>query len=110
MGFNPYILSSSPQSSSNHTAQRRTFAQAVNNSFDISIFQLHRPCVKGEAMSIKISEEEYRKGLDGYKMNLHGRLILSKEDKPIKFNDLKEKLAKLWKSVGQWKIIPLGIG
>lgn len=85
-------------------------AQALRNSFDISVSQLPRPCLKDYAIKIKISEEECKKGLESYNKNLHGRLILAKGDKPIKSKDLQSKLAKLWKPIGQWKMNPLEKG
>lgn len=90
--------------------QGRTFAQALSNSFNIPLSQLPHPCVKGDSISIKISKDEYKKGLECCKNNLHGRLILSKGDKPIEIQDLREKLCKLWKPLGIWRMIPLGKG
>lgn len=66
--------------------------------------------MKGEEISIKIPKEEYRAGLEGCKNHLHGRLVLSKGDAPIKANDLRLKLSSLWKPLGQWNLIPLGKG
>lgn len=98
----PTLSSSSPQ--------RRTFAQALRNSLDVSFSQLPLPCIKGDAASIKISGEEYLKGLQGCKMNLHGHLLLSKGDKPMKFHELRDKLSALWKPIGQWRMTSLGKG
>lgn len=41
-------------------------------------------------------------------MNFHGRLIPSKGEKPIKFDDLPKKLGKLMKPIGQWRMTSLG--
>lgn len=51
-------------------------------------------------MAIKIPEEEYKASLEGCKNNLHGHLILSKGDTPIKVVALKTKSATLWKPLG----------
>lgn len=61
-------------------------------------------------MAVQIPEDEYLKGLEGCKNNLHGRLLLSKGDTPIKFEDLRSKLDKLWKPIGNWKAVPIGKG
>ncbi|KAG4944010.1 hypothetical protein JHK85_048656 [Glycine max] len=56
---------------------------------------LPKPCVKVDAISIQITEDEYQQGLLSCKNNLHDRLILPKGPAPVKVNDLKEKLSKL---------------
>lgn len=38
--------------------------------------------IKGDSLSIKISLEEYEKGVDDCKRLLHGRMVMSKGDKP----------------------------
>lgn len=88
--------------------QRKSFAQALNNSCDVPYSQLPRPCLKGEELAIKIPEDEYRAGLEGCKNHLHGRIILSKGDLPLKLIDFRAKLASLWKHLGHWSVIPLG--
>ncbi|KAF1867150.1 hypothetical protein Lal_00049579 [Lupinus albus] len=61
-------------------------------------------------VDIKILHEEYQVGLLRCKSHLHGRLILSKGDTPLKFNELKEKLTSLWSMIGKWNMISLGRG
>lgn len=91
--------------------QKKSFAQALQNLCDVPYSQLPRPCIKGDALSIKILEEEYKAGLEECKMHLHGRLIMSKGDNPIKNQDLHSKLSSLWKPIGQWGMIwPLEFG
>lgn len=90
--------------------QQKSFVQALKNSCDVPQSQLPKPCIKGDAVSIKISEDEYKKGLEECRMNLHGRLILSKGEKPIKFDNLRVMLGKLWKPIGQWRMTSLGKG
>ncbi|KAG5038181.1 hypothetical protein JHK86_019021 [Glycine max] len=72
--------------------------------------QLPKPCIKGCAVSIRISDDEYQKGLLSCQNNLHGRLILPKGTTPAKVTEVRDKLFKLWSPIGQWKIIPLGRG
>ncbi|KAK2362745.1 hypothetical protein QL285_087780 [Trifolium repens] len=88
----------------------RSFAQALLNKVDFSLTQLPKPCMKGNSLSIKITEEVYQSGLANCNNYLHGRLVLSKGDKPLSSKDLREKLLQLWKHIDQWKMIPLGQG
>lgn len=90
--------------------QRKSFVQALNGSVDIKLSQLPHPCVKGDALTIKISKDEYQLGLQSCRNNIHGRLFLSKGDAPIKAVELRAKLSNLWKPIGNWKMIPLGRG
>lgn len=61
-------------------------------------------------MAIKIPEEEYKAGLEGCKNNLHGHLFFPKGNASIKFDELKMKLAALWKPLGPWRMVSLGKG
>jgi hypothetical protein len=90
--------------------QRKSFAQALTNVCDVPISKLPKPCLKGEKISIKIPEEAYQAGLDRCKNNLHGRLMMSKGDKPLRVTELREKLVKAWAPVERWQITPLGKG
>lgn len=65
--------SSHPSPPPSLSPQRKTFTQALNNSCNIPLSQLPRPCVKGDAIAIKIPEEEYKVGLERCK-------IISMED------------------------------
>lgn len=103
-------LSSSSSPALAPAVQHRSFAQALKNSFDIPLSLLPRPCIVGDSISIKISEDEYRQGLESYKNNLHGRLLLSKGNVPIKINELRENLMMLWQPIGPWRMVPLGRG
>ncbi|OIW07807.1 hypothetical protein TanjilG_31999 [Lupinus angustifolius] len=89
---------------------KKSFAQALKATCDISISQLPQPCIKGDAIAIKIPEEEYQAGLQRCKTHLYGRLILSKGDTPIKFNELRAKLQGLWTMIGTWSMISLSHG
>lgn len=44
--------------------------------------------MKGESMSIEIFEDEYLKGINVSKNNLHGHIILAKYDKPLKHDSI----------------------
>lgn len=99
-----------PPSSPNTAIQRKSFAQALTNSCDIPYSQLPQPCLKGDAVAIKIPEEEYKAGLEGCKNNLHGHLFFPKGSASIKFDELKMKLAALWKPLGPWRMVSLGKG
>lgn len=88
----------------------KTFAQALKNACDIPLSQLPIPCMKGDVIAVKIPEKEYKASLEGYKNNLHGRLLLAKGEAPIKVADLRAKLLKLWQPIGQWKLVPIGRG
>ncbi|GAU34190.1 hypothetical protein TSUD_162910 [Trifolium subterraneum] len=66
--------------------QRKSFAQALQNVCDVPV------------------------GLDRCKNNLHGRLIMTKGDKPLRFQEIRENLIKAWASVEKWQITSLGNG
>ncbi|KAF1880119.1 hypothetical protein Lal_00022248 [Lupinus albus] len=71
---------------------------------------LPQPCIKGDAIAIKIPEADYQDGLKWCKNHLHGRVILVKRDTPFRFADLKFKLHSLWLMIGKWNMISLGRG
>jgi hypothetical protein len=77
---------------------------------DVSLSQLPKPCLKGNSLSIKISEDVYQTGLANCNNYLHGRLVLSRGDHPVSSKDLRDKLLHLWKPIDCWKMIPLGRG
>jgi hypothetical protein len=105
-------LASSPKPSvaSKSVVSNRSFAQALLNKVDVSLTQLPKACLKGNSLSIKISEDIYQSSLAICNNYLHGRLVLSKGDNPLSSKDLREKLLQLWKPINQWKMIPLGRG
>ncbi|XP_068504205.1 uncharacterized protein [Phaseolus vulgaris] len=92
------------------SGQRKTFAQALGNTCDIPLSQLPTPCIKGDMIAVQIDEADYLAGLEDCKTHLHGRVILSKGDKPLTHLDLTKKLQPVWKALGPWKAIPLGKG
>ena len=72
--------------------QRKTFAQALGNACDIPLSQLPTPCIKGEIVVVRVDEEYYLASLEDCKTHLHGRIILSKGDKPLTHLDLTKQL------------------
>ncbi|KEH22534.1 hypothetical protein MTR_7g053210 [Medicago truncatula] len=60
-----------------------SFAQALFNSNDLAFTQLSKPCIKGDSICIKLIQEVYDRGVEGCKNNLHGRLVMSKGDRPL---------------------------
>ncbi|WJX52654.1 hypothetical protein P8452_38744 [Trifolium repens] len=104
LGFSPSKAPSAP------VVSNRSFAQALLNKVDVSLTQLPKPCLKGNSLSIKISEDVYQTGLANCNNYLHGRLVLSRGDHPVSSKDLRDKLLLLWKPIDCWKMIPLGRG
>jgi hypothetical protein len=74
------------------SVKSRSFAQALLNKVDVSLNQLPKPCLKGNSLSIKISEDVYQTVLGKCSNYLHGRLVLSRGDKPFSSKVLREKL------------------
>ncbi|KAF1868392.1 hypothetical protein Lal_00008199 [Lupinus albus] len=90
--------------------QKPSFAQTVRGTCEVPISLLPKPCLKGDVVAVKIPEAAYQAGLQRCKTHLHGRFILTKGDKPMKFADLKTRLLDLWSMVGKWNMISLGRG
>jgi hypothetical protein len=87
-----------------------SFAAALTGASVVDDRPYPSPCIKGDTLSIKISQEEYSKGVEDCKHALRARLTLNKGDKPYSARDLSSKLAKLWKTTAGWKMVPLGKG
>jgi len=66
--------------------------------------------IKGDVMSIPITEDKYAKGLVDCSRHLHARLVMSKGEKPYTVNDLSLKLSNIWKTPSTWKMVTLGRG
>ncbi|KAG4974240.1 hypothetical protein JHK87_031061 [Glycine soja] len=98
---------SSPPPSPSSPPQK-SFAKVLSNACDIPLRQLLVPCLKGDALSVKIPEDEYKARLEGCKNNLHGRLSLSKGDTLLNYQYLHIKLEKVCKPMGKWRMVPLG--
>jgi len=86
-----------------------SFAQALQGNTAPSD-TLPVPSMRGDRLSVKITDDVYARGLDFCKTNLRGMLVLNKGDKPISSKDLAAKLPKLWKLNGPWHLSSLGRG
>jgi len=108
----PYLTSAplKPLVTPSPSVTNRSFAHAFLNKVDVSLNQLPKPCLKGNSLSIKIAEDAYQSNLVNCNNYLHGRLVMSRGDKPFSSRDLREKLLQLWKPMNQWKMIPMGRG
>jgi hypothetical protein len=87
-----------------------TFSAALSGQRVVDDRPFPTPCIKGDALSIKICQEEYHRGLEDCKNALRARLTLNKGDKPYSARDLTNKIGKLWKTSAGWKMVPLGKG
>jgi len=74
----------------------RSFAQALLNKVDVPLSHLPKPCLIGSSLSIKISENVYQSGVANCDNYLHGRLVLSRGDKPLPSKELREKISRIW--------------
>jgi len=86
-----------------------SFAQALCGTPSISE-PLPLPSIRGETLSVSISSTAYSRGVDYCKINLRGRLVLNKGDKPYATKDVTAKLQKIWKVKGPWHMLSLGRG
>jgi len=59
------------------------FAQTLNNVGDIPLSLLSSSWINGDLISIQIDVDVYLVGLEEGKNHLHGRIVLSKGDKPL---------------------------
>lgn len=77
---------------------------------EIMTYNFLKHTIKGDTISIKISQEEYVKRLENCKSHLRVCLIMGKGDKPWTTHDIAKKLHDIWSDVEEWKILPLGKG
>jgi len=88
-----------------------SFAQALTTSSIVSSNDnLSQPLIRGESVSIKISQDMYEKGMAVCKRNLRGRLVLNKGDKRYTTKDIHLKLQNQWKTTWAWNMLSLGKG
>jgi len=87
-----------------------TFAAALAAQKVVDHSPFPAPCLKGDALSIKICQEEYHRGIKDCKNALRACLTLNKGDKPYSARNLSNKIGKLWKTTTGWKMAPLGKG
>jgi len=90
-------------------APKPSFAQALCGNTVLSD-PLPMPYIRGDMLSVKITDDVYFRGLDACKIDLRGWLVLNKGDKPYSSKDLSAKLQKLWKVKGPWHLTSLGQG
>ena len=67
-------------------------SKGLGNTCEIPLSQLPTPCIKGDMVTFRVYEEDYLASLEDCKTHLHGRIILSKGDKPLTHLDLTKKL------------------
>lgn len=84
-----------------------SFAQALRGKSAL-LDPLPVPSIRGDMLSVKITDDVYVRGLDFCKTNLRGRLVLNKGDQPLSSKDLAVKLHKGWKVQGPWHLTSLG--
>jgi hypothetical protein len=89
----------------------KSFAQALVASHSkVTNDNLPRPTIRGDTLSIRITQPLYEKGVNFCKRNLRGRLVLSKGDKPYASKEIEDKLRKQWKTAAPWSLLSLGRG
>jgi len=86
-----------------------SFAQALRGTLSIAD-PLPLPSIRGETLSVAISTTAYSRGVDYCKINLCGRLVLNKGDKPYATKDITAKLQRIWTVKGPWHMLSLGRG
>jgi hypothetical protein len=68
------------------TTNHKSSAQVLCNTDDgIMLSQLPKPSLKGDSVSIKITQDEYHKAVDDRRNHLHGRLVLGKGNETTYF-------------------------
>jgi len=92
-----------------------SFAQALKSSLNpphkVSMNgDLPQPSIRGEIVSICISQSMYEQGIDVCKKNLSGRLVLNRGDKSYTTKEIEAKLHKHWKIDAPWTLMSLGRG
>ena len=98
-------------SSPNNAISRCFFAQVWKAPHSISSNEnLPQPSIRGEKVSITISQEVYEKGMAFCKRHLCGRLVMNKGEKPYLARDIQLKLQKQWKTEQTWTMLSLGRG
>ena len=91
--------------------QSRSFAQAlVASHSNVTNVIMPQPTIRGDTLSIRITQPVYEKGVNVCKRNLRGRLVLNKGDKPYALKEIEDKLKKQWKTAAPWTLLSLGRG
>jgi len=84
----------------------RSFVVALAGQNVIDDRPLPTPCIKGDALSIRICQDEYHKGVEECKNALKAHLTLNKGDKLYSACDLSTKIGKHRKTSAAWKMVP----
>jgi len=58
----------------------KSVAQVLSDSCDIPLNQLPPKVIMGDTVRVKITQAEFDSGISNCRMNLHGRITLSKGD------------------------------
>jgi hypothetical protein len=90
--------------------QQQSFAQVLSPVTMADNVPLPLPTIRGDNLSICITEDVYIKGLEKCRHNMHGRLFLNKGDKSYSTKEIIARISKLWKTKGSWEMISLGRG
>lgn len=83
----PMMLTTTPTAQMITAASKPSFVQALRGKSALSD-PLPVPSIRGDMLSVKITDDVYARGLDFCKTNLRGRLVLNKGDKPFSSKDL----------------------
>lgn len=105
----PSVPTASPTVRMITAAPKPSFVQALQDKSALSD-PLPVSSIRGDMLSVKITDDVYVRGLNFCKTNLRGRLVLNKGDTPISSKDLTARLQKLWKVNGPWHLTSLGRG
>jgi len=71
----------------------------LSSPTDYQLSQLPPKIVMGKSVRVKITQAEYEAELVDCCSNIHGRLLLRKDDSPLTTLALKMKLSKLWPNI-----------
>jgi len=102
----PVMHTAVPTAQLSTYAPKPSFVQALRGNTSLSD-PLMVPSIRGDMLSVKITDDVYVRGLEFCKTNLRGWLVLNKGDKPLSSKDLAAKLQKLWKVKGPWHLSSL---
>ncbi|KAJ4712784.1 DUF4283 domain protein [Melia azedarach] len=92
--------------------KKPTFASLLSRPNDFSEFskQLPIPQLRGDTTIVKIEPELHKEQLNHCRTNLIGRIILRPGSKPMKVEELRTILHKVWQPEHQWHMAPLARG
>ena len=61
-----------------------------------------------DTVRVKITQAELDSSISDCRMNLHGRITLAKGDPLLTSLAMKNKLCRLWPTLKEWSVLPLG--